>query len=250
MGSVLVLDLDETLLSAICYTEIGFSPREKQKWRQHCMQVTQKCRNYWPNLLSTRSNNYFMFVRPYAVQFLQYCRKVFDFLVIFTAGTKSHAAHIHTHIFQQQASVTADFVFDRENCGKFASNSSQQENVCGTSKTILAPHQKNLCHLREQVEQRASTEQLQKIDWSDCLFVDDLATHVANNCGEMLLVPKFDYPCLRNMLSPQIVENEAAMLEASRDDTLRKLSLFIQAKRSSTTGHCWQQVDKRFALFS
>lgn len=264
MGSVLVLDLDETLLLAVGANEFTAIDSNDFCWQNACHDAAQACLKHWPQLTCTQSSSYFMFIRPHAVAFLQYCRKQFDLIVIFTAGTQSHADHIHTNLFQLAAGISADFVFHRESCGKFAEATNNTTtppdsataikdgrgaHTTSPTTTTLVQFQKNLCHLREQIELQASDEQRAKIDWSDCLYIDDLAMHATNNCGEMLIVPKFDYPCLRDILNPKKTANVAAMHEAANDETLLKLMHFIHAKVTSSCGVVWQQVDKRFALF-
>jgi hypothetical protein len=241
MGSVVVLDLDETLLYA-CSKQECKCQDDPLLWQAVCNVAANRCRKV--NLEFLQLDSYFVFLRPHVRAFLRYCRANFRVLVIFTAGNSSHAEGIHERLFQKAAGLSADFLLHRESCGK----------VSTTTKgaLTLVPFQKNLCHLREHIAQHATPQMLAQIDWHDCLFIDDLAMHVANNCGETLLVPRFDYPCLASLMVPLETASvdDRAVDEAAHDDTLLRLMRFIKQKTSMHRSTKWQQVDKRFALFS
>lgn len=237
MGSVAILDLDETLIFACSREDCG--KYDDLLWQAVCSYASQKCRE--KNLLCFFTDVYFVFVRPNAVETLQYCRKNFDFLLIFTAGNETHAKFIQKMLFEQAAGVKVDYVFHRDSCGKFASTSTTQQ-------PKLTPYQKNLCHIREIFEQNATDEQKQKIDWNDCLFVEDFSFNALTNCGETLIVPKFDFPCLVALLNKDTGAT-TDICEAVADDVLQRLVKFIYQKQSIEPKANWQIVDKRFSMF-
>jgi len=220
MGSVAVLDLDETLVHACSRKDLG--EYDDLLWAAACAYASQRCKE--KNIFCFYTDVYFIYVRPGAIEMLRYCRASFDFLVIFTAGNEAHAKYIQRMLFEGAANVTVDFCFHRDSCGKFGSETL-------VPQATLTPYQKNLCHIREIVEQSATEEQKKKINWKDCLFVEDFSFNALTNCGETLIVPKFDYPSLL-----QLLKKESAVLadieEASSDDTLIKLVHFIQHKKN------------------
>ena len=235
MGSVVVLDLDESLVHACSRKDCG--NYTDQEWNSICEFASKRCRANQIHCFFT--DNMFVFVRPKSMTMLQNFRKIFEFIVIFTAGNKSHANYIEKMLFEQAASVKVDFVFHRENCGKFDSSS---------KKTTLTPYQKNLSHIREIVESCATNEQKCKINWEDCLFIDDLAVNAVTNCGETLIIPKFDYPCLLSLLKSEF-DAEVDIEEAAKDDILDKLVTFVNKKTSMENRVLWYMIDKRFAMF-
>lgn len=244
MGSVIVLDLDETLLYACAKQDVKQCKHDALLWTQICNEAEKKCKEIGLQYLQTE--HYFVFLRPHAIPFLQYCRENFKHMIIFTAGNQSHATFINMQLFERLAQVHVDFLLHRESCGKFAEDSVD-------SKTVLVAFQKNLCHLREMVTNKATPEQLQSIDWSDCIFVDDFAFHAVNNCGETLLIPKFDYACLQRLIengsNAATMMTTAQLIEAGCDDALLKLTRFIHTKLKMQPCTTWQQIDKRFAMF-
>jgi hypothetical protein len=192
-----------------------------------------------------------MFLRPHVVEFLRYCRAHFRIVVIFTAGNAAHARYIYNALFRDKAGVEVDFLLHRDSCGKSAAQGRAQKSAAEEKAMVLVPFQKNLSHLHEYVENKATPEQASKIDWNDCLFVDDLAMHAVNNCGETLLVPKYDYSCLAHLhnaqKNPTVLDR--ALHEAATDETLLLLTRFIHNKTTLQPRALWHQVDKRFALF-
>lgn len=239
MGSIVVLDLDETLIHVKNRKDCG--TYDDHTWNLICEHVTNRCRD--SQIYSFYTNTSFFFVRPFAVQALQYLRSKFDFIVIFTAGNIAHASYIQKMLFQQLASVQVDFVFHRENCGKFESF---------VDKKTLTPYQKNLSHIREIVENSATNDQKYNIDWDDCLFIDDHSLNAVTNCGETLLIPKFDYPCLLSLLTEIAQEgqkHEINIEEAAKDDMLSKLVDFVKKKITMEIKVSWHMIDKRFAMF-
>lgn len=235
MGSVAVLDLDETLIYAYSRKDCG--NYDDLLWNAICIYASQRCAEV--NLRYFFTDVYFVFVRPYAVESIQYFRKYFDFLVIFTAGNESHAKFIQKMLFEEAARVKVDFVFHRDSCGKFGSTKLGQ---------TLTPYQKNLCHIREIVNQSATEEQRKRIDWQDCLFVEDFSFNALTNCSETLIVPKFDYPSLVLLLKKETASG-ADILEASNDDILQRLINFIGKKQTFQPPIPWHMIDKRFAMF-
>lgn len=237
MGSIVVLDLDETLIHAKNRKDCG--TYDDHAWNLICENATKRCRDL--KMYSFYTNTSFFFVRPFAVQALQYLRSEFDFIVIFTAGNIAHASYIQKMLFQQAAAVQVDFVFHRENCGKFESFA---------DKKTLTPYQKNLSHIREIVENSATDDQKYNIDWDDCLFIDDHSLNAVTNCGETLLIPKFDYPCLWSLLKTEISpESDIEIEEAAKDDMLNRLVDFVNKKITMEIKVSWHMIDKRFAMF-
>lgn len=240
MGSVIVLDLDETLIYACARQEVKNCKNDPLLWNATCNTAANKCREY--GLQFVQTEHYFVFLRPHVVAFLQYCRANFKHLIIFTAGNHSHAQFVNQELFETLAKVKVDFLLHRESCGKFAQQTSPDT-------TVLVPFQKNLCHLREMVAENATPEQLQTVNWQDCIFVDDFAFHAVNNCGETLLLPKFDYPCFSLLMRSKEEVTSIQLHEASADDSLLRLTRFIHNKISVRPPTLWQQIDKRFAMF-
>lgn len=237
MGSVAVLDLDETLIYACSRKDCG--NYDDLLWSAVCLIASRRCAEQ--NIPCFYTEIYFVFVRPKAVETLQYFRKNFDFLIIFTAGNETHAKFIRQKLFEEAAAVSVDFVFNRESCGKFSSTTN-------ATQATITPYQKNLCHIREVFEQSASDEQKKRINWQDCLFVEDYSFNAITNCSETLIVPKFDYPVLFSLLKKDI-SAEIDITEAANDDVLLRLVQFIEKKKELEPHVLWHMIDKRFAMF-
>ena len=236
MGSVLVLDLDETLFHAVSASDCGFEGT-LEEWMERCALIKQQAEAH--DLQCVISKTYLIFVRPKAVEFLQLVRQLFQCIIVFTAASKSHAEFAKKSVFEEMARVHVDFLFDRAACGK------DVDDKCGNNRiqTTLVDHQKNLSTIIESVRAKRS------LDWDDCLFVDDSWQHTTTNCGEMLIVPKFNYRCLRAWcLAGKVDPMQLAQL-VCEDDVLLRLGRFILNKSAQKPSIKWCQVDKRFALF-
>lgn len=240
MGSVVVLDLDETLLHAISAQDCEFKG-SKQEWKLRCHEVADKITKRTNKIRCLVSKSYLIVVRPNAISFLQECRDKFECMIIFTAATASHASFVRSELFDKLAQVEPDFMFDRSECGLYGEDVDlHQDRV----KTALNEYQKNLCRIREYVNK---SRRFEKLNWDDCLFIDDSWQHSTTNCAESLIVPKFDFPCLKNWCATGKVDSKN-LLEVRADDFLRRAGFFILAKVQLKEPR-WSQVDKRFALF-
>lgn len=152
------------------------------------------------------------FLRPYAVEFVRYCRRAFRYVVVLTAGTESYAAHIVRVLFEERAGYTPDAVLDRTACVEI-------ELSCGGTALAAAAspvYAKPLSSIRAHLQHL-------DIDWDDAVLVDDLAINARQNrYRNTLLVPKFDIVALHMQHQHELVADTwLADLRAYLDRALR-----------------------------
>lgn len=191
LGSAIVLDLDETLLYSTT-NEVDDRPPDYR----------------YGELLG--------YHRPYAVEFLRFCRHRFEYLIVFTAGAPNYAAAM-VQALEHKAKVRFDYVFDRQSCTEETENTGFLE--------YWSRYTKFLSLLREKL---LPPEIAERIDWNDSLLLDDLANNARENLGQAMLMPKFS----RRTVAP-----------LAADDWLVRAHRFIESKPS---GAKWSQVDRAF----
>lgn len=191
LGSAIVLDLDETLLYS----------------------TTREVDDQQPDY---RYGELLGYHRPHVVEFLRFCRRRFDYLVVFTAGAPNYAAAM-VQALEQKAKIRFDYVFDRQSCTEETENTGFLEYWSRYTKFLSAMREKLL-----------PKEVAERIDWNDVLLLDDLANNARENLGQAMLMPKF---------------SRRAVAPLSSDDWLERAKRFINAKPSGTK---WSQVDRAF----
>lgn len=191
LGSAIVLDLDETLLYSTTH------------------EVDDRAPDY-------RYGDLLGYHRPHVVEFLRFCRRRFDYLIVFTAGAPNYASAM-VQTLERKAKVRFDHVFDRSACTEEAENTGFLE--------YWSRYTKFLAVLRETLLPKETAD---RIVWDDVLLLDDLANNARENLGQALLIPKFS----RRTVAPLV-----------SDDWLERAQRFIAAKPSGTK---WSQIDRAF----
>lgn len=285
MGSVCVLDLDETLVFAIANEEFfGANPailnpksgtgkqarqkelsyRAHESWKLACSRTRAYAEAHLL-LKSFQNSSHFVYVRPHAVELIRYCRENFRCLIIFTAANQAHATSIHENLFVKLAGVRADYIFHRDHCGRFPQAPPNiRASLAPADVASIGEFQKNLAYIRQLVEQMETTcpsaekDSSPTLDWTDCLFIDDSAMHAVTNGAYTLISPRYDYPSLRALLvtpgagsrQPQLLREAAAdvTLARIRETIAEKMQMQHEANAHGTS-YTWSMVDKKFSLF-
>lgn len=208
------IDMDETLIHTI------FGKEEIKKFDLFNPSNITIRKNFFHSKLTDLENkgdgeqeDFFCILRPYVYEFLDICLKIFDHVVIYSAGTEKYVKIIINYLFKNLNNQ--ENIYKNSNSNYYSECRAECYPNCYPSKILT----RNDCFILKGNYIKPLNKYFKKFDtnYKNCIIIDDNETTFVKNINNAFHIPKYE---------PESLEE----YKNNKDDNLLKIINFFNTK--------------------